>query len=344
MTRATITAASALALAAMGLAAGAVPARADEFFKGKTVVLLIGGTAGGGLDNIARMVARALPKHLGAAQVTPQLMPGAGGIRVLDYLYSNAPRDGSTLAATPSGPLIEPLVASRKMAYSITDFTAIGAVLKDVSLCVSWHESPFRTIQDAMTKEMTVAGTGAASTTDTFPIVVNAAIGTKFKVITGYLGTKETALAIERGETHGRCGWTWSSLKGTQPDWLKEKKINIIMQMGAEKSAEFPDVPWALDLAKTPEDRQMLRLMFAPLGLSNAFLAPPGLPAERTTVIRKAFLDTLADKDIQKEASLLLGNVAPSPTSGEAMQKLLGEIYATPPAVVDRLKAALAPK
>lgn len=319
------------------------PAQADEFYKGKTVTLLIGGTAGGGLDNVSRMIARHMPRHLGAQTITPQLMPGGGGITVLTNLHGAAARDGSVFAGIPSGPLIEPLVASRKSPYMITEFTAIGAVVKDVSLCVSWHASSFKTIQHAMQKEMTVAGTGAASTTDTFPIALNAALGTRFKVITGYQGTQETALAIERGETDGRCGWSWSSLKGTQPDWLKDKKLNILLQMGAEKSPEFPDVPFALDLAKTPEDRQMLRLMFAPLGLSNAYLAPPGLPADRAAALRKAFLATLADKDIANEAEKLLGGL-PSPTPGESMQKQLAELYATPAPVVERLKKALDPK
>lgn len=326
-----------------GALAIANPAVADDFYKGKTVTLLIGGTAGGGLDNVARMIARQLPKHLGAQTVTPQLMPGAGGIRVLDYLHGSAPRDGTAFAGIPSGPLIEPLLASRKMAYSITDFTAVGATVKDVSLCVAWHASPFKTIEDARQQEMTVAGTGAASTTDTFPVALNATLGTRFKVITGYLGTKETALAIERGETHGRCGWSWSSLKGTQPDWLKDKKINILLQMGGEKSPDFPDVPFALDLAKSPEDRQMLRLMFAPLGLSTAFLAPPALPADRTAALRSAFLATLADKEIAAEAEKLIGG-PPSPTSGEDMQKQLAEIYATPAPVVERLKKVFEPK
>jgi tripartite-type tricarboxylate transporter receptor subunit TctC len=314
---------------------------AESFFKGKTVTLLIGGTAGGGLDTVARIFSRFATRHIpGNPTVTPQLMPGAGGIRVIDTLATAAPKDGTTIAVVPAGPLVEPLVGGRKMAYRMTDLVALGAWTKDFSLCAAWHASGFRSLADARSREMTVAGTGAASTTDTFPLVLNAAIGTRFKVITGYLGTQETIMAVERGETHGRCGWSWSSLKATKLDWLKEGKIHLLLQMGAEKSPLFPDVPFAPDLAKSPEDRQILALMFKPLSLSNAFLAPPGLPAQRVADLRAAFVATLADKDLVAEAMKAMKE-EPSPTNGQAMQAILAQMYATPEPVVARLRGVL---
>ena len=247
---------------------------AETFFKGKSVTLLIGGTAGGGLDTAARIFSRFAGRHIpGNPTVTPQLMPGAGGIRVIDFLASSAPKDGTTIAVVPSGPLVEPLVGGRKVTYKMQDFQALGAWAKDFSLCVAWHASGFKSLADAQSREMTVAGTGAAATPDTFPIVLNATLGTKFKVITGYLGTQETILAVERGETHGRCGWSWSSLKATKLDWVKDKKVHLFLQMGAEKSPLFPDVPYAPGLAKTPEDKQ---LMAPDVRAPRAFKCFPG--------------------------------------------------------------------
>ncbi len=313
----------------------------EAFFKGKTVTLLIGGTAGGGLDTAARIFARNATRHIpGNPTVTPQLMPGAGGIRVIDFLASSAPKDGTTIAVVPSGPLVEPLVGGRKIPYKMTDINSLGAWAKDFSLCVSWHASGFKSLADVQAREMTVAGTGAAATPDTFPVVLNATLGTKFKVITGYLGTQETAMAIERGETHGRCGWSWSSLNGVKSDWLRDKKIHVVLQMGAEKSPLFPDVPFAPDLAKSPEDRQMMDLMFAPLALSNSFFAPPGLPPQRLAELRAAFTATLADKETIAEA-LKLMKEEPSPTNGADMQKLIDRMYATPEPIVERLKVIM---
>lgn len=165
--------------------AAAQPAK--EFFRGKTVSLLVGGTAGGGVDVSARVLARYFGKHIpGAPNVVPQLMPGAGGIRTIDYMNSAAARDGTVLAILPPGPLLEPLIGKRKASYRMTDFQAVGAMTRELSLCVAWHGSRFKSIEDAQRNQMIVAGTGAASTTDVYPVVLNELLGTKFKIITGF--------------------------------------------------------------------------------------------------------------------------------------------------------------
>lgn len=334
----------ALVLASPALVRAQSAEPGETFYKGKTITLLIGGTAGGGLDTVARIFSRHATKHIpGHPVVTPQLMPGAGGIRVIDTIATAAPKDGTTIAVVPAGPLVEPLVGGRKTPYKMTDVVSLGAWAKDFSLCVAWHTSGFKTLADVQAREMTVAGTGAAATPDTFPVVLNATIGTKFKVITGYLGTQETIMAVERGETHGRCGWSWSSLKATKLDWVKDGKIHLFLQMGAEKSPQFPEVPFAPDLAKTPADRQMMDLMFKPLALSNAFLAPPGMSPQRVSELRKAFTATMADPELIAEAEKIMKE-APSPTTGEDMQKLMAEMYATPEPIVEKLRAVLAKK
>lgn len=327
--------------AAAAVFAGGAQAQEDGYFKGKVVSIAVGGTAGGGIDIGARMVARHIGDHLpGKPQVNPTLMPGAGGVRLLEYLRSVAPKDGTYIGAFATGPLIEPLISARNVTYKTSDFTAIGALENDVSFCTTWHESPVKTIKDAMERETTVAGTGAASSTDIFPHVLNATLGTKFRLITGYVGTQETILAIERGETDGRCGWGWSSLKSSKPDWLKDKKLNFLVQLALAKHPDVPDVPLALDLVKNPEDKQMLRVVVTPQALTRPYLGPPEMPADRTREVRAAFDATMKDPGYRAEFTKIMGE-DPTPTSGEEMQKLLEDIYATPAPVIARLKDVL---
>ena len=198
-------------------------AHAAEFTP-KQLTIIVAGTAGGGIDLYARMLGRHIGRHIpGNPSVVVQDMPGAGGIRAANYLAQKAPRDGGTLGMFPGGPLIEPLVGERNPGYEMSKFDWIGAISRDVSVCISWGASPFKTVADAQRSEMIVAGTGAGSDTDTFPLLLNSVLGTKFKVVTGYLGTQETLLAVESGEAHGRCGLTYSSLKASRPNWLRER-------------------------------------------------------------------------------------------------------------------------
>lgn len=330
----------ALAVVAGGLA-GTASAQ-DGAFKGKTVNILVGGTAGGGIDVGARIMSRYIGKYLpGNPTVVAGLMPGAGGVRLLEHLVQAAPKDGTVIGAFASGPLLEPMVGGRKINYSMTDFTAIGALDKDVTFCATSTTSPVKTIEDAKQRTVTVAGTGAASATDTEPLVLNALLGTKFKVITGYLGTQETIVAIERGEVDGRCAFGWMSLNASKPTWLPEKKVNLLVQIGLAKHPKLPDMPLASDLVKDEADKQLFRLVAAPLSLSRPYLAPPGVPAERAAEIRKAFIDTTKDAEFIADFRRATANEVPNPTEGSAMQKMLGEMYSTPKPVQERLAKIL---
>ena len=317
------------------------PARAQtDFYHGKQIQILVAGTAGGGIDIGARIIARYLGKYLpGNPNLVVQLMPGAGGIRMIDYMHTVAAKDGTVIGIVPPGPIIEPLIGKRKANYRMTDFTSIGAMTKEVSLCISWGGSKFKTIQDAMNQQMVVAGTGAGSSPDIYPVVLNEVLHTKFKLITGYQGTKETMMAIERSEVDGRCGWGWSSLKSTATEWVKDKKINYLLQLSLEKSPNIP-APLVMDLVKDPADQQMLTLLFGPLGLNKPFIAPPGLPPERTAELRHAFAQAVKDPELVAEVIKLTGEEL-EPTSGEDMQKLLERIYATPEAVANKLRDIL---
>ena len=317
------------------------PAAAQDFYKGKQITVLVAGTAGGGIDIGARVMARYLGKYIpGNPTVVAQLMPGAGGIRMIDHMNQVAPKDGTVIGTVAPGPIIEPLIGKRKISYRMTDFTMLAAMDKDVTLCLAWGASKFKTIKDVMDTPMNVAGTGAGSSTDIYPMFLNEVMGTKFRVITGYLGSQETIIAIERGEVDGRCGWGWSSLNSTKPDWVRDKKVTYLLQMALEKNPKI-DAPLALDFAKDDATRQMMTLMFGPLALNKPFFGPPGMPAARTAELRKAFAEALKDKELRAEAVKTFGDELDQ-TSGEAAQKLIANIYATPPAVTERLRGILA--
>src|SRR5258708_14049640 len=229
----------------------------------------------------------------GKPTVTVQMMRGAGGIRAGNYLAEQAPRDGTAITTFASGGIRGPLSGAGNPGYDMSSFTWIGAITKDIGLCISWGPTPFKTIDDVKTQQMIVAGTGAGSETDTWPIVLNDVLGTKFKLVTGYVGSQETILAIERGETHGRCIFSHSALKIAKPDWLRDKKINVLVLTALERSPDFPGGPAAVDLVTKPEDRHLLELMRGPPALARPFVAPPGLPANKAALLRRAFDATM---------------------------------------------------
>jgi tripartite-type tricarboxylate transporter receptor subunit TctC len=268
-------------------------------------------------------------------------MPGAGGIRAANYLAEQAPRDGTAIATFASGPILEPLIGTRHPGYDMSQFTWLGALTRDIGLCVASATSPFKTIDDVRKQQMVVAGTGAGSETDTWPVVLNDVLGTKFKLVTGYLGSQETILAIERGEAHGRCVFSYSALKIAKPDWLREKKINVLVLTALEPHPDFPGVPAVVQLATRAEDRQLLELMIGPSAMGRPFAAPPGLPAEKTALLRRAFDATVQDPEFRAEAAKLQADLAP--TTGEMVQQLVARMYATPKPVIARAKRLFTP-
>jgi len=318
---------------------GAIPAMAQTSDTiDRPITIYVAGTAGGGIDLYARMVSRHLGRHIpGSPSVNVQVMPGAGGIRAAKFLADQAPRDGTAMTTFANGPILEPLVGARDPGYDMSKLTMIGATTKDVGLCVVMATAPVKTIEDAKTQQVVVAGTGAGSETDTWPIVLNEVLGTKFKLVTGYLGTQETILAMERGEAHGRCTFSLSALKTAKPDWLRdEKKINVLVQVGLEKTAEFPDAPLIFDLLTKEEDRQLIELMVGPGAMARPFVAPPGLPASKTALLRRGFDATMKDPEFLAEAAKIQADIQPS--TGEDVQKLVRRLYATPKPVLERVK------
>jgi tripartite-type tricarboxylate transporter receptor subunit TctC len=329
-------------LRAAALALAATQASRAQDTIDRPVTIYVAGTAGGGIDLYARLVARHLGRHIpGKPNVTVQVMPGAGGIRAANFLAEQAPRDSTAITTFAGGPILEPLIGTRTPGYDMSHFTWVGAITKDIGLCIAWGASPFKTIDDARRQQMVVAGTGAGSETDTWPVVLNEVLGTRFKLVTGYLGSQETILAIERGEAHGRCVFSHSALKTAKPDWLRENKINVLVVTALEKSADFPGVPAVVELVSKPEDRQLLELMVGPTAMARPFAAPPALPPNRAALLRRAFDATMQDADFRAEAARMQADVAPS--TGEQVQELVARIYATPRPVIERAKKLFAP-
>ena len=331
-----------LALCVAALVLGLAQAATAQETIDRPVTIYVAGTAGGGIDLYARLFARHFGRHVaGKPNVTVQVMPGAGGIRAANFLAEQAPRDGTAIATLASGPILEPLIGARNPGYDMSSFTWLGAMNKDFGLCIAWGTTPFKTIDDVRRQQMVVAGTGAGSETDTWPIVLNDVLGTKFKLVTGYLGSQETILAIERGEAHGRCVFSLSALKIAKPDWLRGKKINVLVLTALAGSADFPGVPAVVDLVSKPQDRQLLELMVGPGAMARSFAAPPALPAGKATLLRRAFDATLEDPEFRAEAARMQADLAP--TTGEEVQALVARIYATPRPVIERVKKLLAP-
>jgi tripartite-type tricarboxylate transporter receptor subunit TctC len=311
-----------------------------DFYKGKNVDLYVGYSVGGGYDLYARMLAKHMGKHIpGHPNVVTKNMEGAGSLRLANWIYNVAPKDGTAFGTIGRGTGFDPLFGHKAAQFDATKFTWIGSANNEVSVCVAWHTSGITKFDDLFGRELIVGGTGPAADTDQFPKVVNGVLGTKMRVIAGYPGGNDVSLAMERGEVQGRCGWSWSSVRSTQPKWLDDKKIHVLVQLALDKHPELPDVPLIMDLAKSDEQKQLLKLIFARQVMGRPFLAPPGVPKERADALRKAFMDTMQDREFLAESEKAQLEIVP--VSGEELQKLVLELYATSPAIAQKAAALI---
>jgi tripartite-type tricarboxylate transporter receptor subunit TctC len=322
------------------------PAHAQDvaaFYKGRNVNMEIGYSVGGGYDVYARMVARFIGKHIpGSPTIVSKNLEGAGSLRLANWLYNVAAKDGTEMGTIGRGVAFDPLLANRSAQFDANKFTWIGSANNEVSVCVAWQSSGITKFEDLYGKQLTVGGTGGGSDTDVFPAILNAVLGTKMKVITGYPGGSDVNLAMERGEVAGRCGWSWSSVVATHKDWLTQKKITILVQLGLSKHADLPDVPLVTDLAKTDEQRAILKLIFARQVMGRPYLAPPNLPKERSEALRRAFDATMQDKDFLAEADK--AHLEITPVAGSEVEKLVAEVYQTPSEIAAKAAKVLNPK
>jgi tripartite-type tricarboxylate transporter receptor subunit TctC len=315
-------------------------AAADVAAQPRNVDIYIGYSVGGGYDIYARLLARHMGRHLpGNPTVVPRNMEGAGSLRLANWLYKAAPRDGSAIGTIGRAIAFEPLFGEQSAQFKATEFGWLGSANDEVSVCASWGKTGITRFEDLYVREVFVGGTGGNSDTDTFPKAINSILGTKMKLVTGYPGGNDITLALQRGEVQARCGWSWSSIKTNHAAWVKDGTLKILAQLALEKHPDLPQVPLIMDMVKTPEQRQLLRLVFAGQVMGRPFLAPPGVPADRLAAMRRAFVATMQDPAFLAEAEKIKLEIRP--VSGEAVQKLVAEVYASPPEAIKKAAAAL---
>lgn len=308
----------------------------EEFYRGRKIDLVIGYSPGGTYDLYARLVARHLGRHIpGKPLIVPRNMPGAGSRTAATFVASIAPRDGSVLATADQSLALQQAAGDNRIKFDTTKFIYIGNPNVENNTTVTWHASGVKTIEDAKRRTVTMGATGG-STSSQYPKAMNALLGTKFKIILGYPGGNDINLAMERGEVDGRGSNSWASWKATRPHWLAENKINILVQIGLKKAPDLPGVPLLMDLAENPDDRALLRLLSGSTQIGRPIFTTPEVPAERVAALRTAFDAMLRDPAFLQEAKK--ENFDIDPVSGEALQKLVGEIAATPKAQGERLR------
>jgi len=311
----------------------------EEFYKGKTVNLVIGFSAGGGYDLYARHLARHIGKHIpGQPTILPQNMPGAGSLKAANFIYTAAPKDGSTFGTFARSTGINPLLESGAT-FDGTKFSWLGSVTDDVSTCLTWHTSAVKTWKDFLEKPVTLGGQGISSDPDIFARLYKNVFGAPIKLVSGYPGTNEITLAMERGEVDGLCGLSWSTIKTRHAAWLRDKKVNIIVQSAFKKVPELGNVPLVMELTKDKAKLQILKLLLAAQEMARPFAAPPGIPANRKAALAAAFDATMKDPQYLAEAQKT--NIDVNPVSGKALDELLAELYATPKDVVKMASEAI---
>ena len=323
----------------IGLAAIVVPLaplRAENFYQGKQITIVVGFSAGGTYDATARLFARFLGKHLaGNPTVIVRNQPGAGSLVATTNLFNTAPRDGTTLGVIGGGTVLEPLLGNPQAKYDARQFAWIGGRSRDNFLCVVWHTVPVNTIADVMERQTVVGATGPGSRTVTYPQALNDLAGTKFKIVSGYPGGNEITLALEKGEVEGYCGWAIGSIRQRAPQWLKDGTLKVLAQFTLGKP-DLPDIPLAAALPKSPEGRQAIEMLSLDSVLAWPLMAPPGLPAERVNELRAAFDAMMADPELRSAAAQQ--NLDVDPVRGGEMQSLIARLYDAPASVVDLVR------
>lgn len=287
-------------LSCAGTAQAQTPA---EFYKGRDIRLLVSHPPGGGYDTYARFYARHLSRLMpGNPSIVVQNMPGAAGVNMTNYLFSQAPKDGSVIGLG-AGPLATAtLLGLQGARYDARQLSWIGNINSEVALAISWHDQAVKTAKDLQTKELVVAGSGATDVSAMAPTALSRLLGLKFKVVVGYPGSAAQVLAVERGEVGGIGGYYYSSLKTSRPHWLAERKVNILLQYGFERHAELPDVPTLPDLTDSQEVRDILALIFLPQLMGRPVFGPPGIPADRLAALREALERFVKDPEALADA------------------------------------------
>ncbi len=307
----------------------------SDTFAGKQIRMIIGSSAGGGYDLFARTIAQHWPKQIpGVPIFVPQNLPGALSLNVANNIFNVAPKDGTSIGAVNPQIASEAILNPDRARFDARKFVWIGSALRETQVMVASAKAPVTRFEQAFTREMIIGGSGGA--TNTFPTLTNAILGTKFKIVSGYPGTREVNLAMERDEVHAIGAITWASVKGTMDDKLRAKEVVMVGQYGAKVHPELPDVTHVPSLAKTPEDAAALRLLFATQEFGRPYITSPGTPADIVAILQKSFMATMKDSAFLADAKQRGLDI--EPTEGAEIQTLVEMLYKTPPAVVERVR------
>ncbi|HET8568984.1 MAG TPA: tripartite tricarboxylate transporter substrate-binding protein [Candidatus Limnocylindria bacterium] len=324
-----------------GTAAPTATADLAAFYRGKTVTIIVGYDAGGGYDTYARTLAAHIGKQIpGNPSVIVENMPGAGSIKAANHLFAAAPKDGTVFGTFGRGLPYTELIGDPAAQFKSAQFNWIGSMNDEVSICIVRPDAPVKKFDDLLTTTVKIGATGPDDDTGFFPRFLNGALGTKFQLVTGYAGGNDVNLAIERGEVQGRCGFSWSSLVSTRPQWADPKNMTILLQMSLAKHPQIPSsVPLILEYAKNDEQKQMLEVIFSRQTMGRPFAAPPGVPADRVKALRDAFDKTMQDPEFKAAAEKAKQEL--NPKGGQAIQDVITKIFQTPRPIVDKIKGIL---
>ena len=330
-------------LAGLVLAASltAMPAAAADFYADKQINKIVGSAVSGGYDTYARLVARHWPKHIpGKPTIIVQNMPAAGSLAAMNALANTAPRDGTTIGAVQNHVGIEPIMGVTgpiaSMHFDGRAMNWIGSATKEIPVVAAWSNSPIKKFQDTFEREMVVGSSGTATADTAYPRILNATVGTKFRVIAGYKSANELAMAAERGETMGRAGWFVSGMLATQGQQIADGKVIVLVQLSWVKHPELPNVPLITEYVTDPLKRDQIAFSLSWLAMGRPFLAPPGVPTERVRLLRDSFMQTMADPAFVAEAQGMRLDVIPM--SGDDVQALVSRLYETPRSVADPVR------
>jgi tripartite-type tricarboxylate transporter receptor subunit TctC len=313
--------------------AGAAQDAVAPFYKGKTIRIVISTGVAGGYAEYARVLSDHMGRHIaGAPHFIVQSMPGAGGLLAANYLYSQAPQDGTTFGIVHSSVPLTPLWGNKGVRFDTLKFNWLGSFDRVDNMCIFWHASPVKTWADLLAKPYNVGSSGAGSQMEVVPAILNKLFNTKIKVIAGYKDGTDVYIAMERGEVDGRCGGQMTVIKSTRAWWLAERKINVPIVIGEGRNPEFPDTPSIMEFVRDEPTRQQLDLLMVSQGLDRPVMLPPGVPAARVRELREAFDATMADADFR--ADIERKNLHIDPVRGEDMAKALARAFALPPEVI----------
>lgn len=321
----------------------AAPAQSvADFYKGKTVTIVVGSDVGGGYDLTARTMAHYLARHVpGQPNIIVQSKPGASSIVAANYVYEIAPKDGTVIAAVQRPIPFQTLFGDTGVRFDVRKMQWLGSTTNELGVVVAWHTAPQMTVDDLFKSELVVGGTGPATDPELYPRAMNRVLGTKFRIVSGYPGQAQVALAMEREEIQGSGNWSFSDIEKGHPDWIAEKKVRLLLQLGLAKGASpyLRDVPLVFDVVRDEAQRHVFEILMGMKALGRPYFLAPGVPRDRTDALREAFMATMSDPQFLDEAKRTLGPI--DPISGPAMQDIISKVYALPQEVIAQAREAV---